>query len=101
MAGVAGRPESTVNSRRTWFAVVAAAAAVVAVVGLVVAIQGLRDRAPSADRRRAQPERADPGRDRRPTPSASANIPALESVVTPVVPAPGSFCTSVRPRRAN
>ena len=90
MAGPAGRPESTVNNRRTWFAVIAAAAAVVAVVGLVVAIQGLRDRG-GAQIGAAPTVNASTPDAPTPTPSAPANIPALESVVTPVVPEPGQL----------
>ena len=97
-ARVMARPDrSTVNGRRTWFAVASAAVAVVAVVGLVVAIQGVRDR-------------SDPGFGAGPAPSKPAvsvvpvppgvtpgpavslvPMPALDSVTTPLVFASGQL----------
>jgi hypothetical protein len=94
-ARVTGSIRSTVDGRRTgtrptWFAVASAALAVVAVMGLVAVVGRLRDRAgePIGVAPTAQaPTPVGPT----PNPPAPANIPALESVVTPVVPAPGQL----------
>jgi hypothetical protein len=64
--------------------------AVVAVMGLVAVVGRLRDRAP-VQIGLAPTASAPAPAGTTPNPSPSANIPALESVVTPVVPAPGQF----------
>jgi len=94
-ARVTGSVRSTVDGRRTgtrptWFAVASAALAVVAVMGIAAVVGRLRDRAPvqiGVAPTASAPAPAAPT----PDPTASAGIPALESVVTPIVPQPGQL----------